>query len=176
MAFIKAGQLTSLGAPVLRKEVIANSVAMTAEAGVAVVSGFAALATSTTYFPAGHVDAITDPATQSGPITTGVAGSTPGSFLGNFTVTSTNQTVALVAANIDISKYTLYSNKLSAAPGTTTGSNLTGYYLAYTNSTTLNESMASTSSTSTAYVTWGTDPIRSSTNTIVSIYTSQFFN
>lgn len=175
MAFIKAGQLTSVGAPVLRKGVIANSVVMTSQASVAFVTGFVALSTSGTVFPAGHVEAIQD-ASGIGEITTGVAGAAIGSFLGTFTVASNNQTVAKVSAMIDISKFTLYSNALSAAPGTTTGSNLIGYYLALTNSTTLNEASSVSTASSTPYVTWGTDPLRATTNSIVSIYNSQFFN
>jgi len=177
MSFVKYGQTVSNAAPVLKKFTIANSVVMTPSAAVYLSAGFVALLTSTNYFPLGCVDAI-QTFTGVGEITTGAAGAAIGSFVGTYTVPSTNQTVAKVSALVDVSKHTLYSATLSAAPGTTTGSNLPGYYLAPSGSvgTTLLESSASTSSTSTGWVTWGVDPLNSTTNAIVSIYQSQVFN
>lgn len=175
MAFIKYGSLNANQAPVLKKFTLANSVTFTPQCSVVLTSGFLALSTSTTYFPAGQLEAIQTFA-GIGEITTGVAGASIGSFLGTFLTSSTNQTVAKVSGIVDTSKFSLYSVGASATLGTTTGSNLPGYYTALSNSTTTLESSAATSMTSTGYVIWGVDPLNSTTNQIVSIVNSQFFN
>lgn len=175
MAFIKYGALNSNSAPVLKKFTIANSVVMTPNASVVLTSGFVALSTSSTYAVLGQVDAIQTFAGV-GEITTGAAGATIGSFLGTYTVASNNQTVAKVSALVDISQFTLYSVLANATLGTTTGSNLPGYYTALATSQTTAESSATATNSSVAYTIWGVDPLAPTTNQIVSILNSQVFS
>jgi len=175
MAFVKYGTLSSNSAPVLKKFIIGNSIVVTPYCSVVLSSGFIALSTSSTYFPLGHVDAI-ETYRGIGEITTGVAGAAIGSFLGTYTVASDNQTNAQVCALVDVSKFTLYSALNDATLGTTTGSNLAGYYIPLENSYELHEGGASTSMSNTGYVIWGVDPLHSTTNSIVSIVNSQVFN
>lgn len=175
MAFIRIGSTQSNAAPVLKKFTISNSITVTPFASVVLTSGFVALSTSSSHIIAGQVDAI-QTFTGVGEITTGVAGAAIGSFLGTFLTASDNQTVAKVSALVDVSKFSLYSVLANATLGSTTGSNLPGYYTALADSKTTSESTASTSSTNTGYVIWGVDPLLPTTNQIVSIYNSQFFN
>lgn len=175
MAFTKFGSLLSNSAPVLKKFTISNSITVTPFASVVLTSGFIALSTSSTHVILGQVDAIQTFA-GIGEITTGVAGASIGTFLGTYLTASDNQTNAKVSALVDVSKFTLYSVLSNATLGTTTGSNLPGYYTALADSKSTSESSASTSSTNTGYVIWGVDPLNSTTNQIVSIYNSQVFN
>lgn len=168
--FTTAGSLESFGAPVLRREVITNSVVSTIGDSVRVASGFIALSTAgVTVF--GHVNAHAD-AEQAGLSTTGSAGAELGSYVGTFTAASNNQTVGQVTAVCDISKKTLYSADADAALGTTTGSDLPAYRLDLVSEDTLDESTATVNSAQ--YLSWGVDPSDSG-NIIVSIYESQVF-
>jgi len=170
MAFIPVGSLDPHGAPVLRKETLANSITVTVNDSVKAASGFIALGTAGALVY-GHVKGIAtnkDVGVQS----TGAAGAAFGSFVGAYTTASDNQTVGLVKAEMDISKFSLYSAELSAAIGTTTGSNLIGYRMDLTDEDTLDESTAAT--TSAQYATHGVDP-NNTAQAIVNIYESQVF-
>lgn len=169
--FTVIGSLESFGAPVLRREVITNSVVSTVGDSVKVASGFIALGTAgAAVF--GHLAAHAD-AEQVGMTTTGATGAELGSYVGTFTAASNNQTVSQVTAVCDISKKTLYSAELDAAIGSTTGSNLPMYHLDLTDEDTLDESTAATSAAQ--YLTWGVDPSNSA-QAVVSIFESQVFN
>ena len=170
MAFTKHGTLSPYGAPVKRNMIIANSITVTELDSMKIASGFAALGTGGALV-FGHVLAI---GTEKGVglSTTGVAGAEMGSFVGTFATSSTNQTVAKVKAECDISKFTLYSAEESAAIGTTTGSNLAGYTQDLTDEDTLDESTALT--TTGQYMGWGVDP-NNSARAIVNIFESQVF-
>lgn len=168
--FTTVGSLESFGAPVLRREVITNSVVSTIGDSLKVASGFIALTTAgDAVF--GHLNGHAD-AEQVGMTTTGVAGAELGSYVNTFTAASNNQTVAQITAVCDISRKTLYSADADAALGTTTGSDLAMYHMDVADEDTLDESTAAT--TSAQYLTWGVDP-NDSGNAIVSIYESQVF-
>lgn len=168
--FTTTGSLESFGAPVLRREVITNSVVSTLGDSVKVASGFIALSTAgDAVF--GHLQGHADDS-QVGLSSTGVAGAELGSYTNTYTVASNNQTVAQVTAVCDISKKTLYSADADAALGTTTGSDLPMYHLDLADEDTLDESTAAT--TTAQYLTWGVDPSDSG-NVIVSIFESQIF-
>lgn len=169
--FTTVGSLESFGAPVLRREVITNSVESTVGDSVKVVSGFIALGTAGAAVY-GHLAAHAD-AEEVGMTTTGATGAELGSYVGTFTAASNNQTVSQVTAVCDISKKTLYSAEVDVAIGTTTGSDLPMYHMDLVDEDTLDESTAAT--TSAQYLTWGVDP-NNSAQAIVSIYESQVFN
>jgi len=168
--FTKVGSLEAFGAPVLRREVITNSVTSTIGDSLKVASGFIALATAgDAVF--GHLNGHAD-AEQVGMTTTGAAGAELGSYTNTFVTASNNQTVAQITAVCDISKKTLYSADADAALGTTTGSDLPMYHMDLVSEHTLDESTAAT--TSAQYLTHGVDP-NDSGNAIVSIFESQVF-
>lgn len=170
MAFQAHGTLRTNGAPVLRREILANSITAVVMDSVKISSGFVALGT-TGALVFGHINEM---GTNGGVglNTTGAAGAAVGSYAGTFTTASDNQTVAKVRADIDISKETLYSAEVDATIGTTTGSNLAGYKMDLTDEDTLDESTAAT--TTAQYNTWGVDP-NNSARAIVNIYESQVF-
>ena len=157
-------------APLLRREIVANSITITVGDSVKYASGFVALGTAAALV-LGHVVSI---GTNKGVglNTTGVAGAEIGSFINSYLTTSTNQTVAKVRADLDVSKYTLYTNETSGTLGTTTGSNLAGYKLNLSDAHTLDETSALT--TTLQYNSWGVNPIVS-TQIIVNVYQSQAF-
>lgn len=170
MAFTKHGSLDPHGAPVLRSEIFAASITVTEQDSVKWSSGFVALGT-TGVTVLGHVTAIsTDQGV--GLNTTGAAGAAIGSFVGTYTTSSTNTTVAKVRGLIDISQMTLYSAEVDVTIGTTTGSNLAGYRMDIIDEDTLDESTAAT--TTAQYATWGTDPVASA-RAIVNIFESAVF-
>jgi len=168
--FTTVGSLEAFGAPVLRREVITNSVESTIGDSLKVASGFIALTTAGDRV-FGHLNGHAD-AEQVGVTTTGAAGAELGSYTNTYTVASNNQTVAAIAAVCDISRKTLYSADADAALGTTTGSNLPMYHMDVANEATLDESTATTGTAQ--YLTWGVDP-NDSGNAVVSIYESQVF-
>lgn len=170
MAIIAKGTLLPHGAPVIRRETLANSITVVESDSVKLASGFAALGTAGALV-FGHVTAIST-RTGIGLLTSGAAGAGMGSYLGTFTTASDNQTVAKVKAEVDISKFTLYSAELSAAIGGTTGSNLSGYKLDLSDEDTLDETSATTSTAQ--YNNWGVAPDNSA-NAYVNIYESQVF-
>lgn len=171
MSFYKSESFDSHGSPILRKEIITNSQVTTIMDSVKMVSGFATLNTAgVAVF--GHVNSMWKE-NGSALITSGATGAQIGSFVGTFTATADNQTVAKVVAVMDVSQQTLYSAELSDTIGTTTGSNLTGYRMDLTDEDTLDESSAVT--TTAQYATYGVDPINSA-RAIVSILESSVFN
>lgn len=171
MAFIKVGSLDPHGAPILRKQIITNSEATIVGYSVKLVSGFATAGT-TGALVFGHITAHEGQFGDVGMESTGATGATSGSYVGTFTVSSTNQTVAKVKAVCDISKHTLYSAEVDVAIGTTTGSNLAGYTQDIVDADTLDESTAVT--TTGQYMGHGVDP-ENSAKAIVNIYESQVF-
>lgn len=168
MAFNQIGSLSPFGAPVIQRKVIANSLALGVGDSVKLASGFIAAGTAGALVY-GHC---LEFGTNKGmPVSsTGVAGAAFGSYVGAYTTASDNQTVAMVRADVDISKLTLWSGEMSAAIGTTTGSNLSGYFLDLTDKDTLNEGSAAT--TTCQYATDGVDP-RNTAQAAVLIFESQ---
>lgn len=170
MAIIAIGTLSPFGAPVLRSQILANSITVTESDSVKAASGFLALGT-TGALVFGHVASIVTNKGV-GNLTTGVAGAAIGSFVGTFATAADNQTVGFVRATCDVSKETLYSAEEDAAIGTTTGSNLLGYTQDLTDEDTLDESTAVT--TTGQYMGWGVDP-NNSAKAVVNIFESQVF-
>jgi len=170
MAFYQSGSLMPFGAPVLRSEIITNSVVSVVNDSVKFASGFVALGTAGANV-LGHIAAhVTDKGV--GLNTSGASGAAIGSYVGTYTAASDNQTVAKVRAVVDISKFTLYSAEVDATLATTTGSNLAGYRMDLIDEDTLDESSAVT--TTAQYNSWGVDPLESD-RVIVNIYESQVF-
>ena len=170
MAFKAIGTLNPHGAPVLRREILANTITVTELDSVKAASGFIALGTAGALV-FGHVMAISA-RIGTGVLTTGAAGAEMGSYVGTYATASDNQTVGKVKAEMDISRLTMYSEPTSGTIGTTTGSNLLGYRMDLTDEDTLDETTAAT--TTAQYATWGVDPSNSS-NAVVTIYESQIF-
>lgn len=170
MAFKAAGTFDPHGAPVLVARILANSITVTELDSVKMASGFVALGT-TGASVLGHIVGIR---TNKGVglDTTGAAGAETGSFVGTFATASDNQTVGMVRGNIDISKLTIYSAEQDAAIGTTTGSNLAGYYEDIADEDTLDESTAAT--TTGQYATHGVDP-NNSAQALVTVFESSVF-
>ena len=168
MATSVHGTLRPNGAPVLRREILANSITVTVLDSVKVASGFIALGTAGALV-FGHVMGI---GTNKGVglTTTGVVGAELGSYFGTFATASDNQTVAMVRAECDVSKETLMSFTPSAALGTTTGSNLLGYRIDLSDEDTTDEATAHATNTSQYHI-WGVDP-QVSTNHVISILES----
>lgn len=175
-AFKAAGTLSTDAAPVLRSQIITNSITMVVNDSVKLASGFIALGT-TGALVYGHTTAISTNKGV-GVNTDGTAGAAMGSFVGSYLTSSTNQTVAFVRAMVDISKETLYSAAANATLGTTTGSNLPGYNMDLADETQLSESSAAANTTASTtagqYASEGLDPSNSS-RVIVHIYESQVF-
>lgn len=166
--FKTVGSLEAFGAPVLRRQIITNSVVSTVGDSVKLASGFVALGTAGALV-FGHINGHAD-SEQVGLSTTGSTGAELGSYVNTYTAASNNQTVSMVTAVCDISKKTLYSADADAALGTTTGSDLPGYFADLADEDEIDESTAAT--TSAQYATHGADP-KDSGNMIVSIYESQ---
>jgi hypothetical protein len=170
MAILAVGSLNPHGAPVLRSNILANSITVTESDSVKFASGFVALGTAGALV-LGHVVSISTRGGV-GVGSTGATGAAFGSFVGTFATPSNNQTVGKNKANVDISKHSLYSAEESATIGTTTGSNLAGYYQDLSDEDTLNEGSAAT--TAAQYFGWGVNPDDTS-KALVNIYESQVF-
>jgi len=170
MALKAIGSLAPWGGPVLRREILANSITVVELDSLKLSSGFAALGTAGALV-FGHAVALSN-RQGTGLETTGAAGAEIGSYVGTFTTASDNQTVGKVKAECDISKFSLYSCELDAAIGTTTGSNLSGYKIDLADEDTLAENTAAT--TTCQYNLWGVDP-NDSTKAVANIYESQVF-
>ena len=175
MSFIKTGSLVPFGGPILRREILANSITVTVMDSVKVdTDGFIALGTAgESVF--GHVMGIGTNLGSVGLNTTGAAGAEVGSYVGTFLTTSTNETVAKVRAEIDMSQFTLYSGSAAAGTfGTTTaGSGEMGAKFDLSDEDDLDETSIVVSTAQ--YVSYGTNP--DGTNTvIVNIFEHQFFN
>ena len=175
MAITPIGTLSPFGAPVLRSNILANSITVIQSDSVKAASGFLALGTGGALV-FGHVTAVMQNGV--GLNTTGAAGALIGSYVGTFATASDNQTVGKVKGVCDVSKETLYSAEESAAIGTTTGSNLLGYAQDLTDANTLLESSAnavsSAATTVGQYFGWGVDPANTA-QAVVNIYESQVF-
>jgi hypothetical protein len=171
MAFKNHGAIIEDAAPVLRKVIIGSSVVMPVNASVkaAAVTGLAALGTAGALV-LGHVYSIVDK-NGAGMLTTGVAGAALGSFAGTFTAASDNATVAQVAVLVDVSKFTLYQDNMTAAIGTTVGSNILGYHVDLSTAVTCDEISAIVGTAQ--YSVWGTAEI--ATQAVLSVYESQVF-
>ena len=91
--------------------------------------------------------------------------------LGSYTFASDNETVDQVSVLIQTSKLAQYSAPMDATPGTTTGSNLSGYRMDHTSGgLVLDESTAATSAAQ--WVSLGLDP-EDSTRVLVQIFEHQ---
>lgn len=169
MAFKGRGSLNPHGGPVLKREIITDSVAVVELDSVKLASGFIALGT-TGVLVFGHITGIST-LEGVGLETDGTAGAQTGSFVGAYTVAATNESTEKVKAEVDISKYTLYSAELDATIGTN-DSDLSGNKLDLVDEDTLSES--STGTSTAQYNQWGVDPL-DTTKAIVNIYESQVF-
>ncbi len=170
MAFKHAGTLTPYGAPVKIAVVAANSITVTELDAIKVSSGFAALGTAGVSLY-GHVTAIR---TNKGVglSSDGTTGAEYGSFTGTYTFASDNQTNAQNKVELDVSKFSLYSAEVDATIGTTTGSNLRGYFMDLVDEDTLDESTAAT--TAAQYATHGVDA-NDTSKAIVNLFESALF-
>lgn len=177
MAFKLSGTLAPWGGPLLRSEVITSSITvveldavMHAGGGAPSNNGYLLLATAGSAV-LGHVKAIVTNGGV-GLTTDGTAGAAQGSFAGSFATSATNTAVAQVRAQVDISQFTLYSAEVSAAVGTTAGSNRAGKYFDLTDENTINE--ASVIDTTAQYHSFGLDP-EDSARIVVNIFESSVF-
>jgi hypothetical protein len=170
MAFKQIGSLNPHGAPVLRQIIITDDVVSTAMDSIKLVSGFGSLGTAGVLV-FGHLTAHVR-SDGVGVESTGAAGAASGSYVGTFTASATNEATENVAAVCDISKATLYSAEVDATIGTTTGSDLAGYYMDLIDEDTLDESDAAT--TTGQYATHGLDP-NNSAQAVVNVYESSVF-
>lgn len=171
MAFKAIGKIgSSQGAPIKVLRTATNSIVVTELDSVKSVTGFASLGTTGANV-LGHVLAIRT-RNGVGVETDGTAGAQTGSFQGTFTMPANNQTVAFNKLELDVSKETLYSAEVDATIGTTTGSNLAGYYMDIIDEDTLKENTAAV--TTNQYYTYGVDP-NNSAQAVVSIFESAVF-
>jgi len=173
MAFQKYGSLKDNGSPVLLKVILTNSIAAVVMDSVKAASGFLALGTAGALV-LGHIDSMVTKE-GNGLLTTGVAGSEIGSYAGAWTASSSNQTVAKVAALVDVSKETLYSATPDATIGTTTGSNLFGNHTDIVSEDTIDEDNGGTVTTATAQYTILGVSRDVATRGVYAIYESQIF-
>lgn len=171
MAFRPFGTLNPHGAPVLRSEILANSITVVHNDCVIATSGFVALGTTGTLV-LGFVDSISTNMGV-GVQTSGAAGAAMGSFVGTFLTASDNQTVAKVRAQVDISKFTLRTGSPDSDIATTTGSGLLGYHTDILDEDDVDESTAAT--TAAQLTIWGVDPSAATTRGVYSIYESVVF-
>lgn len=169
MAFIAKGTLDPHGAPVLRLDVITNSVTMVVGDAVKLVSGFVSLATGGDVGVYGICISI-ETNKGVGLNTDGTTGAAMGSFINSYAVSGTNQTVANVRCVTNVSIETLYSATLQSVPGTTTGDNLIGYFMDLNDEKSLANSSATTGTAQ--FFNWGLDPNLSTTNVIASVHES----
>ncbi len=170
MAFKHAGTLTPYGAPVKVAVIAKNSEVITELDSLKIASDFILRGTAgaSVY---GHAIALrTDKGV--GFETTGAAGAATGSYVGTYTFASDNQTVGKAKVELDVSRESLYSAEVDATIGTTTGSNLRGYFMDLIDEDTLDESTAAT--TVAQYATHGAD-LKNTAQAIVSIHESGLF-
>ncbi len=130
-----AGTALSNGGIAPFKTIIANSQAITLGDAVVTASGFIS-PSITTAAALGIVIAVEDK--------NGLPINPDAGTADTYTVASDNQTVAQIVAVVDESPFSIYSFKINATPGTTTGSNLRGYYCDFADHSTLAESGAAT--------------------------------
>ncbi len=160
-----SGSLNPHGAPILKTDIVANSITITVNDSLKASSGFLALGTAGALVQ-GHATSL---------VTFDGVGLTENGAGGNYTntyaTTSDNQTVAKLSAVVDISKATLYSAELNATIGTNS-SDLLGYNMDLTDEDTLDESSATTATAQ--YHNWGIDEF-DSTKAFVNIRESSVF-
>lgn len=131
-----AGRALVGGTAAPNSTVIANSVVLVRGDAVKSATGVITNSSVTTAAIAGIVESVVD--------ANGIPVTPDSGTLDTWTVASDNQTVAKKYAIIDESPFTIYSFKIDAAPGTTTGSNLRNYYCDFTDSSQLSESGVAT--------------------------------
>lgn len=164
MAFKVSGTHDVSFGPILRKNVLNNSLATTVGDAVSISSGVLVAATNATVLLGNivaHLDANGLPLN-----TTGAAGAVIGSYAGTFTTASDNTTVAQVVAKLDVSKMTIWEADEDEAVADTT---------IYTKFVVATKSTIDGSSTSTTgqYVHVGAGS--TSTKGLYNIFTSAIF-
>ena len=163
----KIGTLGQVGGPLLVDRILTNSITVRIADSVQTTAGFGALSAAASRV-LGHVESFIGP--------DGLTPVKDGTFLGNldsaFTTTASNQTVAQVRARVDIDTMALYSADMSAALGTTAGSDQAGKTFNLTDARTVNE--ASVAVTLLQYSSHGRDR-NDSTNLIVNVLRSEVF-
>lgn len=175
MSFIKYGSLLQIGGPILRKEILEDDAVVTVLDSVKIVSGndkgFLVPGTAgESVF--GHIMGIATNL-DVGVSSTGASGAELGSFVGTYTASATNETVAKVRGEVDISQFTLYNADVDAALGTTTGSDQAGYAIDLADEDDLDE--GSTLATILQYNIMEVTP-GDTGNVIVNILQSHVFN
>lgn len=128
--------------------IIANSITVTLGDAVKSATGFLTNASVTSAAIAGIIVAVVDK--------NGLPIDPDSGTADSYTTASDNQTNAKKNAIIDESPFTIYSFKIDAAPGVTTGSNLRNYYADFADKTQLSES--STATTGKVVRLLGVDP------------------
>lgn len=139
--------------------ILANSITVTLGDAVKSATGFLTNASVTSAALAGIVVAVVDK--------NGLPIDPDAGTIDAYTTASDNQTNAQKYAIIDESPFTIYSFKINAAPGTTTGSNLRNYYADFASTDTLSES--STAATAKVVRTLGVDPDAATTRILGTI-------
>ncbi len=169
MAFKKIGTNTPYGGPVLFSGILQNSDVFKEDDVTKVdTDGFLTTDSIAGAGLFGHVDSIT---TFDGVgLTSNGAGAR---FTNTYTAASDNETVDKVQATVDISQMSKYSVAPDATVGTTTGSDLLGYYIDAADEESTDENTATTG-TATFFI-WGLDP-KDSTKQVVSIFESTVFS
>ena len=165
--FKKVGSLDPHGGPLLRTELLGNSIS--ANIGYAVDAGEGSLQLDTAgALVFGHIDGF---ATNAGmtPTTNG----NNGDFTMWFLTSSTNGTVKKMKAVCDISKFSLYSVDPDATINTTTGSGKFGWHTDLVTGGVYSDEDVATLATAQYFI-WGLDPADSG-NAIVNIVESDVF-
>lgn len=158
--FKQFGTLQTNGAPVLKREVIANSTTITVMDSVKNTTGFIVPGT-TGVSVVGHALNI---GTFHG---VGLA-----DFEDSVTTAANNQTVAKIKAEIDVSKMTLYSGLHDGTAGTT-GRRIFGYMVDLADEKELDESTTHATN-ALQYFIWGPDE-SDANRAVVSIFESRIF-
>src|SRR3990167_1592977 len=120
--FKKVGSLDPHGGPILRTELLGNTIS--ANIGLAVDSGEGSLQLDTAgALIFGHIDGFVNKVGM-----TPTANGNSGDFTMWYLTTSTNGSVAKIKAVCDVSKYSLYTGDTDATINTTSGSGKFGYH------------------------------------------------
>ena len=165
MSFKPSGSLAPWGGPLLRRIVATDSIVLTEDDMSKDTAGFLILGTAT----AGVLGGVTSIVTRFG---VGVKDNGAGAnFTNTYTFASTNESTEKAGAMVDVSQMTLYSASLDATIGTTTGSDLLGYYMDLADENQLDESAVTTVA---QFHNWGTDPA-DATRAFVNIFESSVF-
>ena len=160
------------GAPILRREILANSITVTAGDMILFdTDGFAALGTA----GAALLGVVENIGTDEGVglNTTGVAGAAMGSFVGTFLTASDNETVGKVRAELDISQYSLWQAEADAALATTSGSDQAGVYFDIVDEDSIDES--SVVDTTAQVHSWGPHALDTTNDIEMNIFESSVF-